>query len=67
MDRIYDIFRKMPDNSPIWVESVDGLEALKERLLYLASTKPNEYLVYDHGSQRFIDPFDNPREFLQAK
>ncbi|HXU19411.1 MAG TPA: hypothetical protein VN788_02380 [Verrucomicrobiae bacterium] len=67
MDRIYDIFRKMPDNSPIWVESVDGLEALKERLLYLASTKPNEYLVYDHGLQRFIDPFDNPREFLQAK
>ena len=67
MDRIYDIFRKMPDNSPIWVESVDGLEALKERLVHLASTKPDEYLVYDHGSQRFIDPFDNPREFLQTK
>ncbi len=67
MGRVYDIFKKTPDNSPIWVESVDGLEALKERLVHLASTKPDDYLVYDHGSQRFIDPFDNSREFLQAK
>jgi hypothetical protein len=46
---------------------VDGLEALKGRLIHLASTKPHEYLVYDHGSQRFIDPFGDPREFLQTK
>jgi hypothetical protein len=64
MGRIYDIFKKTPDNSPIWVESVDGLEALKGRLIHLASTKPDEYLVYDHGSQRFIDPFGDPPEFL---
>jgi len=67
MRRVYDIFKKMPDNSPIWVESVDGLEALKERLVHLASTKPDIYLVYDHGSQRFIDPFDNSHELLQTR
>ena len=64
---IYDIFKKTSDGSPIWVECVDGLEALKGRLIHLASIKPGEYLVYDHGSQRFIDPFDNSREFLQEK
>jgi hypothetical protein len=58
MGRTYDIFKRTPDNSPIWVESVDGLEALKGRLMHLASTKPDEYLVYDHSTQRFIDPFD---------
>jgi hypothetical protein len=67
MGRIYDIFRKTPDNPPIWVESVDGLEAVKRRLLELASTKPDEYLVYDHRAQKFIDPFGDPREFLQMK
>ena len=67
MGRIYDIFKKTPDNSQIWVESVNGLEALKERLVHLASTKPDDYLVYDHRLQRFIDPFDDPREFLQSK
>ena len=67
MGRIYDIFKKTRDDSPIWVESVDGLEALKERLAHLASTKPDNYLVYDHGSQRFIDPFDDWREFRQPK
>lgn len=67
MGRTYDIFKRTPDSSPIWVESVDGLEALKGRLMQLASTKPDDYLVYDHSAQRFIDPFDDTREFLQTK
>lgn len=60
MSPVYDIFRKTPDNPPIWVDSADGLEALKERLTQLASIKPDEYLVYDHSSQKFIDPFADP-------
>lgn len=67
MGRTYDIFKKTPDNSPIWVDSVNGLEALKQRLVHLASTRPDEYVVYDHGSQKFIDPFDNSHESLQMK
>jgi len=67
MGRTYDIFKKTPDDSPIWVDSVNGLEALKQRLAHLASTRPDEYMVYDHGSQKFIDPFDNLHGSLQTK
>jgi hypothetical protein len=67
MIRTYDIFKKTSDNAPVWVDSVDGLEALKRRLTELASKKPEEYLVYDQSSQKFIDPFDDPRELLQTK
>ncbi len=67
MGRTYDIFKKTPDNSPIWVDSVNGLAALKQRLIHLASTKPDEYLVYDQGSQKFIDPFGNSHESLQTR
>jgi hypothetical protein len=55
---MYDIFKKMPGNSPIWVEAVEGLEQVRKRLGQLPSALPGEYLVYDPASQKFIEPFD---------
>jgi hypothetical protein len=59
MSSTFDIFRKLPDNSPIWVEAVIGLEAVKQRLLHLAMVSPGEYIVFDPRAQRFIDPFSD--------
>jgi hypothetical protein len=52
----YDIFRRLPDNSPIWVEAVEGLDQAKQRLLQLASSSPDEYVLYDSRAQKFITP-----------
>jgi hypothetical protein len=67
MGTTYDIFKRTPEDMPVWVESINGLEALKGRLIHLASTKPDEYLVYDQGAQRFIDPFGDLRESVPTK
>jgi hypothetical protein len=53
----YDIFRKLPDDSPLWVEAVEGLDKVEHRLADLMSSVPGDYLVYDTRSQKFIEPF----------
>ena len=53
----YDIFRKTTGESATWVESVDGLEQAKRRLVRLASTTPGAYLLYDPRISEFIEPF----------
>jgi hypothetical protein len=52
---MYDIFKKMPGDSPIWIEAVEGLEQVKKRLGQLPSASPGEYLVYDPASRSFIE------------
>jgi hypothetical protein len=51
----YDIFRKLPDNSPIWVEAIEGLDEAKQRLLQLSSSSPDKYVLYDSRAQKFIE------------
>ena len=53
----YDIFRKTSDQDATWVETVDGLEQAKKRLIKLASTTPGAYLLYDPRLAEFIEPF----------
>ena len=45
MESIFDIFRRFPDG-PLWIESVEGLSAARDRLAYLASSAPGEYFIY---------------------
>jgi hypothetical protein len=54
---VYDIFRKLPDDTPVWVEAVEGLEKVKQRLIDLMSVTPGNYLVCDLRLQKFIEPF----------
>jgi len=55
---VYDIFRKLPDNSPIWIEAVEGLEQAKNRLGQLSSQIPGQYLVYDTTNRKFLELFE---------
>jgi hypothetical protein len=43
----YDIFKKLPSGSPVWIEAVQGLELARIRLATLVETDPGEYLLYD--------------------
>lgn len=47
MDAKFDIFKRLPDGDPIWVQAIDGIEQAREQLARLASTTPGEYFIYD--------------------
>jgi hypothetical protein len=52
----YDIFRKTND-SVVWVEAVEDIVAVKNRLISLGSA--DEYRVWDSTEQRFVDVLDD--------
>ena len=46
MEPIFDIFTRLPDGSPLWVESVAGFEQARRRLSGLERVHPGEYFIY---------------------
>jgi hypothetical protein len=55
MDFTYDIFRLLPDSTPLWMEAVVGLEQARKRLNALSGASPAAYLIYDSHLARFVD------------
>jgi hypothetical protein len=55
MDGAYDIFKKSSAKDAVWVETVQGFEQAKKRLLYYTSSSKDEYLVFDATEGHFID------------
>jgi hypothetical protein len=43
---MFDIFSRLPDGSPLWLESVEGLEQARSRLNGLARLRPGQYFIY---------------------
>jgi len=43
---LFDIFGRLPDGSPLWLESVEGWEQAKRRLNGLARLRPGSYFIY---------------------
>jgi len=54
----YDIFKKT-DGSVLWVEAVEDIVKVKERLISLASQRTDDYRVWDSTRQQFIDVLDD--------
>ncbi len=52
MKATYDIFRRIPESRPVWIESVQGFENIKARLLHLINFRPGEYFVFDSTTAR---------------
>lgn len=46
MEPIFDIFSRLPDGSPLWVESIAGFEQARRRLSGLERVHPGEYFIY---------------------
>ncbi len=55
----YDIFKKTPDNSVVWIEEAEDLSHARKRLLTLASSVPAEYRLFDQSRLQFVEPFDD--------
>ena len=46
MKPIVDIFEKLPDGSPMWVEAVEGLDKARARVKELSQRAPADYFIY---------------------
>jgi hypothetical protein len=55
----YDIFKKTPDNSVVWVEEADDISQARKRLITLASVAPAEYRLFDQSRLQFVEPLDD--------
>jgi hypothetical protein len=56
MDSQFDIFRRLPDGKPMWMETFEVLDEAKMRLDRLALSYPGEYFIYSLKDGRVIDP-----------
>ena len=50
METTFDIFARLPDGKPIWMESVEGLAKTNTRVRELTLIAPNDYFVYSEQS-----------------
>jgi hypothetical protein len=56
MDATFIIFKKSPAQSgPVWVETVEGLEKSKRRLLEYKSKSTDDYYLFDVKQARVLD------------
>jgi hypothetical protein len=50
----FDIFKKLPDGQPLWVQAVEGLEEAKRQLTQMALASPGDYFIYNTRSGEVI-------------
>jgi hypothetical protein len=55
MDTIFDIFMRLPDGKPLWIESVEGLQPARQKLSHLASAARAEYFIYSEKTGGVIE------------
>ncbi len=60
MKATYDIFKKLPSGSPIWIEAVQGLELARFRLAILVQADPGDYLLYDLKNAQIVECLTGP-------
>jgi hypothetical protein len=58
----YDIFRRLPDGGPIWIEAVQTLEGARARLTSLLAAQPGDYFVYDLFQSKIVEHVDSCEE-----
>ena len=46
MTVVVDIFARLPDGSPIWLEAVEGLQNARARMRELNRVAPRDYFIY---------------------
>ena len=46
MTKIVDIFARLPDGAPLWIEAVDGLENARARVRQLRQIAPRDYFLF---------------------
>jgi hypothetical protein len=56
VDATYIIFkRSASQNNPVWVETVQGFEKGKKRLIEYKASSPDDYYLFDVRQARVLD------------
>jgi hypothetical protein len=59
MQSSFDLLRRDPDGSFIWLEEAEDLVRARARLRELAARAPGEYVLFDHTSQETVEKISN--------
>ena len=54
MEIKFDIFLRLPDGKPLWVEAVVGYERAKKKIENLAQASPGEYFIFDSRTAQIV-------------
>jgi hypothetical protein len=54
MEMKFDIFLRLPDGKPLWVEAVDGYEKAKVHLRQLAQASPGDYFIFNSRTGQIL-------------
>jgi len=60
---MFDIFKRLPDGTPLWIEAVPTLLEAKQRVARMANESLNEYFIfsaYDGGIVSLVTGSDQP-------
>jgi hypothetical protein len=55
----FDLLRRDPDGSFIWLEAAADLAQARTRLRELASRNPGDYVLFDHTRQETVEKFSS--------
>jgi hypothetical protein len=50
----FDIFRRLPDGQPLWVQAVEGLDEAKRQLAQLIQSNPGDYFIFDTNASAIV-------------
>jgi hypothetical protein len=49
-----DIFLRLPDGKPLWVEAVEGYDKAKLHIQELIQVSPGEYFIFDSRTGQIL-------------
>jgi hypothetical protein len=49
-----DIFLRLPDGKPLWVEAVEGYDKAKLHIQKLIQVSPGEYFIFDSRTGQIL-------------
>jgi hypothetical protein len=53
-DSKYDVFKGTPDNNPLWLGNINGLERATELMNRMAARLPGDYFVSKAASAKVV-------------
>jgi hypothetical protein len=54
MEMKFDIFLRLPDGKPLWVEAVEGYEKAKVHIQKLTQASPGEYFIFNSKTGQIL-------------
>jgi CheY-like chemotaxis protein len=66
-DHAFEVFRKLPERQPEWVDACPSLESATERAREVASLYPGDYFVFDRENQQCVEAFPAPSARVSAR